>query len=124
MEDIGRSRRTAGAAGGTEAASAALTTARHYRALFPRGGYRGWEAAELQVLIALVLTPDRRVGELALELELERTTVSNAVTSLRSAKLIRESVDPDDGRAKLLAPTARGRRLYEVYLAEIATRLE
>jgi DNA-binding MarR family transcriptional regulator len=124
MAGIGRTSGKGRAVDGQLAASAALAAARRYRALFPRGGYQGWEAAELQVLIALVVAPDRRVGELALELDLERTTVSNAATSLRDAKLIRDGADPEDGRAKLLAPTAKGRRLCQRYLAEVAALLE
>ena len=46
------------------------------------------------------------VGDLATAENMPQQTVSNAVAALRAEGLISEEPHPDDGRIKLLSPTA------------------
>jgi DNA-binding MarR family transcriptional regulator len=62
---------------------------------------------------ALVLLIDKgpqRVGEIAQALGTDPSTVSRKVAALVDAGLVERRVDPDDGRAHLLAATAEGER--------------
>ncbi len=47
------------------------------------------------------------VSRLVKDLEIPQQTVSNAIATLRAAGMITEKVHPDDGRIKLLFPTAK-----------------
>ena len=117
MQGVGRTSR--------ELAWAALELARVSRLVYPRGGFKGWEPAELQVLLALVIKSDQTVGELAASLELKSPTVSNAVKRLAGAKpaLVKAKADPSDARSKLLRVTAKGKALAERFLTHARPHL-
>ena len=50
------------------------------------------------------------VTEIAKETGISKTTVSRAVTTLMTNGLLREEQDPEDGRKRMLRPTAHGKK--------------
>ena len=62
------------------------------------------------VLVLLIEKGPQRVGEIAQALGTDPSTVSRKVAALVDAGLVERRVDPDDGRAHLLAATAEGER--------------
>jgi DNA-binding MarR family transcriptional regulator len=64
--------------------------------------------AETSVLALLLEKGPQRVGEIAQALGTDPSTVSRKVTALVDAGLVERRVDPDDGRAHLLAATSAG----------------
>lgn len=79
-----------------------------------------WQAAETEglsptqadLLRYVVQRPEGvRLSAAAAHAAVRNATASEAVSSLERKGLLRKTADPDDGRALLLRPTARGRRL-------------
>lgn len=68
------------------------------------------DMAVASVLGLLIEKGPQRVGEIAQALGTDPSTVSRKVTALVDAGLVERRVDPDDGRAHLLAATAEGER--------------
>jgi DNA-binding MarR family transcriptional regulator len=66
--------------------------------------------AETFVLGLLLEKGPQRVGEIAQALGTDPSTVSRKVAALVDAGLVERRVDPDDGRAHLLAATPAGER--------------
>lgn len=64
--------------------------------------------AAVSVVGLLLEKGPQRVGEIAQELGTDPSTVSRKVAALVDAGLVERRVDPDDGRAHLLAATATG----------------
>jgi len=64
--------------------------------------------AETYVLGVLLEKGPQRVGEIAQALGTDPSTVSRKVAALVDAGLVERRVDPDDGRAHLLAATPAG----------------
>jgi len=95
-----------------------LRAAAFARRAFPRGGYRGLGAAELQLLGELVVNGELTIPTLAEALALDRSTLTHASNELARQGLIRSHSDPDDRRRVRLAAAAAGRRLIERYVAE------
>ena len=62
------------------------------------------------VLGLLIENGPQRVGEIANALDTDPSTVSRKVAALVDAGLVERRVDPDDGRAHLLAATPAGER--------------
>lgn len=54
------------------------------------------------------------VTQIARDTGISKTTVSRAVTSLMTNGLLREQMDPEDGRKRLLLPTESGTETLEV----------
>jgi DNA-binding MarR family transcriptional regulator len=68
------------------------------------------DMAVAYVLGLLMEKGPQRVGEIAQALGTDPSTVSRKVAALVDAGLVERRVDPDDGRAHLLAATALGER--------------
>jgi DNA-binding MarR family transcriptional regulator len=68
------------------------------------------DTAVAHVLGLLIEKGPQRVGEIAQALGTEPSTVSRKIAALVDAGLVERRVDPDDGRAHLLAATAAGER--------------
>jgi DNA-binding MarR family transcriptional regulator len=85
---------------------AARTLGRKYNEALAGAGL-----SNAQFAILMGLSGDRplAVGELAAELDQDRTTLSAALKPLEKQGLVRLSPDPADGRARLVAMTDRGR---------------
>jgi DNA-binding MarR family transcriptional regulator len=64
--------------------------------------------AAVYVVDLLLTKGPQRVGEIAQALGTDPSTVSRKVAALVDAGLVERRVDPDDGRAHLLAATAAG----------------
>ncbi|MFN0095332.1 MAG: MarR family winged helix-turn-helix transcriptional regulator [Dehalococcoidia bacterium] len=77
----------------------------------------------LQVIGNLVGVDGIRLTELASRATLSLAACSEQVNELETLGYLERRPDPTDGRAKLIVPTARGRRLLEASQASIA-RLE
>lgn len=85
-------------------------------------GFGGARATFGPVLRAL-RAGDSTLVALARDLGVTKQAVSRVVEDMRAADLVRRRPDPADGRVRLLALTARGRRMVEVAI-EIGTRFE
>lgn len=94
------------------------------RRAYPKRGYDGLKPAELQVLLAVVIEPDRLVGYLVEQLAMDDANVSNALRVLRQRALVTETADKNDGRRRRQRPTAKGKRLAERFVASVADRAE
>jgi DNA-binding MarR family transcriptional regulator len=56
-----------------------------------------------------------RIGDIAAQMQVEGPHVTRHVQGLERRGLVERVVDPDDGRARLIAPTAAGREIAERY---------
>lgn len=97
--------------------------ARQARAVFPRGGFRGLDAAELQVLLSVLLDSGRLVREIADELEMPRSSVSSALTRLEQKHLLSRTTDATDARTQRTALTTTGKALARRFLTDAAEHL-
>ncbi|MEM9487629.1 MAG: MarR family winged helix-turn-helix transcriptional regulator [Myxococcota bacterium] len=70
--------------------------------------YRGVRAAHLQLFPHLSLDGSR-ITELAAKIEVSKQAVGQLIDDLQGLDLVERIPDPDDGRAKLVRFTARGR---------------
>ena len=70
----------------------------------------GISGAQLWTLHEVALAEGSSVGELAQRLRVHQTTVSNLLTRLESAGLVRKGKDPDDQRIVVVRVSAAGRR--------------
>lgn len=64
---------------------------------------------QLQIIEQLHTLGQRRVGLLALELDVTQPTISDALTALEHKSLVGRSSDPDDRRATIAFLTAEGK---------------
>src|SRR6187549_1528620 len=64
-------------------------------------------------LEALLRRGPSGLGELAVELYLDKSTASRVVSALKRKGYVTQVSHPDDGRAVVLTVTAAGRRLYD-----------
>jgi DNA-binding MarR family transcriptional regulator len=87
------------------------------RRAYRKQGSDGLRPAELQVLLAVVLEPDRLVGELVEQLAMDHATVSNGLAVLHQRKLVKQVVDKNDRRRRRQRPTAKGQRLAKRFVA-------
>ena len=71
----------------------------------------GLSHAHGYLLTCLLQAGEVRVADLARQTGFEQSTVSRLVKELARRKLVRRRKDPDDGRAQLLSPGARGEAL-------------
>jgi DNA-binding MarR family transcriptional regulator len=103
-----------------DTAKTLLGLARLARKLYPRGGIAGLEPAEMQVLIALWDTPGSSVRELATALDLNRSSVSNALKALHELGLVieRAPTSHTDGRRRPQALTRKGRTVAQRFLSQ------
>jgi DNA-binding MarR family transcriptional regulator len=67
----------------------------------------------LQIIGNIVGTDGIRLTDLANKAALSLAACSELVNDLESQGYLERCADPNDGRAKLISPTARGRRLLE-----------
>ena len=89
---------------------AARTLARRYDdALASLGVTNG----QFSILMALSGERATAVGDLSVELNLDRTTLAAALKPLEREGLIDLRPDPADGRARLITVTAKGRSLLD-----------
>lgn len=102
---------------------AALALAKRTRRVYPRGGFDGLDAIELQVLVSLWLEPKRRIRDLAASLELPRPSVSAAIARLAAKKLVSSVPDPGDGRAAHQQLTRAGAGFARRFLSRAADHL-
>jgi DNA-binding MarR family transcriptional regulator len=73
----------------------------------------GVNHGQFTILVALSGERPVAVGELSAELEMDRTTLTAALKPLERHDLVALRPDPADGRARLVAMTAKGRALLE-----------
>lgn len=106
-----------------ETAREVLMLARQARAVFPRGGFRGLDAAELQVLLSVLLDSGRLVREIADELEMPRSSVSSALTRLEQKHLLSRTTDATDARTQRMDLTTTGKALARRFLTDAAEHL-
>jgi DNA-binding MarR family transcriptional regulator len=104
-------------------AMAALALAKRARRVYPRGGFDGLDAVELQVILSLWLEPRRRVRDLADALALPRPSVSSAVARLTAKELVSSLRDPADGRAAHQQLTRVGSGVVRRFLSHAAEHL-
>lgn len=78
-----------------------------------KSGPDGIERAAYAILFHLVHDGPQRTSKLAEALHSEISTISRQSSSLVQHGLIERTVDPEDGRACLLSPTAEGLRVFE-----------
>ena len=71
----------------------------------------GLSHAHGYLLTCLLRAGELRVADLARQTGFEKSTVSRLVKELARRKLVRRRKDPDDGRAHILSPGARGKAL-------------
>jgi DNA-binding MarR family transcriptional regulator len=71
------------------------------------------DRAGMAVLGRLGATPDLRLSDLAVELNLDVSTVSRQARALEESGLLERLPDPDDRRAARLRLTPEGRRVVE-----------
>ncbi len=83
----------------------------------------GVTPARLSALSVLVFGGPSRIGDLAAEEQVAGPTMSKIVAGLEADGLVTRRADPDDRRAVLITPTARGRRLMERGRAQRVERL-
>lgn len=95
----------------TEAAEANLAFGRISRQL--RRARRPTElgVGTLSALATLVRCGPMRLGDLAAREQVAVPTMSRVIAGLESAGYVQRDADPADGRARLLAGTARGEQL-------------
>lgn len=91
--------------------------------MFPRGGFEGLDAAELQVLVSVWVEPERLVREIAEDLEMPRPSVSTALASLEKQKLLVRHRDSVDARTQRLSLTVTGTGLVRRFLAQASRQL-
>jgi DNA-binding MarR family transcriptional regulator len=72
----------------------------------------GLDPAAAQLLAWLVKQGPSRQGELAEDTFLDPSTVSRRISQLVQQGLVERQVDPGDGRAVQLVPTARGQGVF------------
>jgi DNA-binding MarR family transcriptional regulator len=60
-----------------------------------------------------------RAGEMAELLYMDKSQLSRVIKALQKKGLIRNTPDPNDGRAVALMPTAKGKRLYSAMMEEV-----
>lgn len=77
----------------------------------------GLTPAQAQVLARL--EAPMRLSELAQAQSCDPSSVTTMVQRLERDGLLRRTVDPDDRRARLVQPTAKGRRLRTRFLASV-----
>ncbi len=65
-----------------------------------------------------------KLGRLAEELYLDKSTTSRVVVSLEQKGYVKRSVDADDARAINLTATARGRKLYARIVRDLEIEME
>jgi len=83
----------------------------------------GVTPARLSALSVLVFGGPSRISDLAATEQVTGPTMSKIVAGLEADGLVSRRPDPDDRRAVLLTPTARGRRLMERGRAQRVERL-
>lgn len=71
------------------------------------------EQPAFAILATLITEGPQRTSALAEYLHTEISTISRQTSSLVQHGLIERQADPDDGRACLLAPTEKGRRVFD-----------
>jgi DNA-binding MarR family transcriptional regulator len=71
------------------------------------------------VLSGVVAEPDRPQIAVAQGVRLDRTTMVAVLDDLEAAGLVARTPDPADRRARLIAPTAKGRRTLTAVRADI-----
>ena len=68
---------------------------------------------QFSILMALSGKRPTAVGELSVELDVDRTTLTAALKPLERGGLVQLRADPADGRARLITITAKGDSLLE-----------
>jgi len=84
----------------------------------------GIDRSGYMLLARLVKGGPQRQRLLAEAVHSDPSTVSRQVAALIGHGLVERTVDPDDGRASLLAPTTAGVRLFEDYRRERSHHLD
>lgn len=79
------------------------------------GGLPDIPDAQIQVIRALPDGTTRTPSELADELHLDRSTISNLLAAMQRAKLVERAPDPNDGRRSLVTTSARARELFAAF---------
>jgi DNA-binding MarR family transcriptional regulator len=74
----------------------------------------GLTPAQAQVLVRI--DAPRRLSELAHQQACDPSSITTMVQRLEREGLLKRSVDPADARARLVQPTAKGRRLRDRFL--------
>jgi DNA-binding MarR family transcriptional regulator len=80
---------------------------------------RGLSSARWQVLGALAAGP-RTAAQIARAMGLARQSVQRLVDAMRAGGILASDVNPEHARARLIALTTRGRKLYDAVMAEQA----
>lgn len=76
--------------------------------------------AQIQVIRALPAGESRAPSDLADELRLDRSTISNLLASMQRSGLIERRPDPSDGRRALVSTSARARSIFASFDAASA----
>ncbi|WP_370399939.1 MarR family winged helix-turn-helix transcriptional regulator [Sulfitobacter sp. JB4-11] len=74
---------------------------------------------EWRLLALVVAHAPTRAGDMADALLMDKSQLSRVIKSMICKKFIRNTADPDDGRAIALQPTAEGLELYDRMLSEV-----
>jgi DNA-binding MarR family transcriptional regulator len=77
----------------------------------------GLTSAQAQVLVRI--EQPVRLNELAQQQSCDPSTITTMVQRLERDGLLQRTVDPADARARLVQPTAKGRRLRARFLASV-----
>ncbi len=93
------------------------------RLAYPGRRFEGYEANQVQVLLALASAGEQSVTALSQLLALDRTTVSHALRRLDADGLVARKQDRSDMRRWLTRLTPRGTALVRAYLKALPPEL-
>lgn len=74
---------------------------------------------EWRLLALVVAHAPARASDMADLLFMDKSQMSRVIKSLEGKELIKNAVDPRDGRANALKPTGKGKKLYTKVMAEV-----
>ena len=79
---------------------------------------------EWRLLALVVAHGPTRAGEMADAMVMDKSQLSRVIKALITKGLIRNTADPNDGRAIALLPTTKGRNLHDKVMVEVLSSNE
>jgi MarR family 2-MHQ and catechol resistance regulon transcriptional repressor len=84
-----------------------------------RMGYHGLTITQSYVMEALIRRGGITLNDLAVEMNLDKSTLSRVVDGLERKRAVKRTANPTDGRSTLIQATPSGRRRRELIEADI-----
>lgn len=88
------------------------------REKFPRGGFRSLDTLQLQTLLAIMKLEQARPRQIADELNVDKSAVTEPLQVLKGKRLISIKRDPSDARGRVVSPRKAGRDLAKKWAIE------